>query len=90
MHSSLKKRAEIKVGRYPEDVVISTDGATAYVADWFSDAISIIDLVQNRQTRQIRRRRGPARSCHGAVIYFLGSADGSGGTALRIGGRDLR
>ena len=49
----MKKIAEIKVGRYPEDVVTSSDGATAYVADWFSDAISIVDPIHGKELREI-------------------------------------
>jgi YVTN family beta-propeller protein len=57
--ASLKARAEIKVGRYPEDVVASADGTIAYVADWFSDAISVVDLVRGKETRQIAVAAGP-------------------------------
>ncbi|HEY0146712.1 MAG TPA: hypothetical protein VGB93_11315, partial [Methylovirgula sp.] len=55
----LKTLTEIKVGRYPEDVVASADGTTAYVTDWFSDAISIVDLAHGKETRQIAVAAGP-------------------------------
>jgi YVTN family beta-propeller protein len=49
--------ATVPVGRYPEGVVI--DGTSAYVANWFSDSVSVIDLATLRETARIKVPDGP-------------------------------
>lgn len=58
----------IRVGSYPEGVAVSGDGARAYVANWFSDDLSVIDLVQRRETARITLPAGPR-----AVAVVAGS-----------------
>ncbi|GJD75758.1 YncE family protein [Methylobacterium goesingense] len=50
-------RATVPVGRYPEGVAIA--GPEAYVANWFSDSISVIDLASLRETARIAVPEGP-------------------------------
>lgn len=50
-------RATVPVGRYPEGVVIT--GHQAYVANWFSDSVSVIDLRSLRETARIAVPDGP-------------------------------
>jgi YVTN family beta-propeller protein len=49
--------ARVAVGRYPEGVAI--DGGTAYVANWFSDSVSSIDLARLVETARIPVGEGP-------------------------------
>ena len=50
-------RATVRVGRYPEGVVIAE--ASAYVANWFSDSVSVIDMATLRETARIAVPDGP-------------------------------
>jgi YVTN family beta-propeller protein len=50
--------AEIPVGRYPEGVIAPTN-EQAYVANWFSDDVSVIDLADRREIRRIKVGSGP-------------------------------
>lgn len=49
----------IKVGDYPEGVAISADGARAYVANWFSDDVSVLDLATRKEVARIKCPGGP-------------------------------
>lgn len=51
--------ATIKVGSYPEGVAIGGDGTRAYVANWFSDDVSVIDLETLKEIRRIKSPAGP-------------------------------
>jgi YVTN family beta-propeller protein len=48
----------IPVGRYPEGVVAGPFGL-AYVANWFSGDVSIVDLAQRREIHRIKVGEGP-------------------------------
>lgn len=50
-------QAVVPVGRYPEGVVV--EGARAYVANWFSDSVSVVDLETLRETARIAVPEGP-------------------------------
>ncbi|MCJ2034509.1 YncE family protein [Methylobacterium sp. J-068] len=50
-------RATVPVGRYPEGVAVA--GAQAYVANWFSDSVSVVDLTSLRETARIAVPDGP-------------------------------
>jgi YVTN family beta-propeller protein len=50
--------AEIPVGRYPEGV-IAPSNEQAYVANWFSDDVSVIDLTVCHEIRRIKVGSGP-------------------------------
>ncbi|KQO78703.1 YncE family protein [Methylobacterium sp. Leaf88] len=50
-------RATVPVGRYPEGVAIT--GQQAYVANWFSDSVSVVDLRSLRETVRIAVPDGP-------------------------------
>lgn len=52
-------RRTIKVGGYPEAVVIGADGRRAYVANWFSDDVSVLDLGRLVELRRIKCPAGP-------------------------------
>jgi YVTN family beta-propeller protein len=54
---ALAVTATVPVGRYPEAVAIR--GGFAYVANWFSDDVSVIDLATLRETRRIPVAEGP-------------------------------
>jgi YVTN family beta-propeller protein len=43
----------LKVGRYPEGVVETPDGRKLYVANWFSDDVSVIDIASSREVKRI-------------------------------------
>jgi YVTN family beta-propeller protein len=58
----------IRVGSYPEGVAVSGDDARAYVANWFSDDLSVVDLVARRETARISLPAGPR-----AVAVVAGS-----------------
>ena len=51
--------ATIKVGSYPEGVAIGENGTRAYVANWFSDNVSVIDLATMKEIRRIKTPAGP-------------------------------
>lgn len=51
--------ATIKVGSYPEGVAIGKDGTRAYVANWFSDNVSVIDLGTMKEIQRIKTPAGP-------------------------------
>lgn len=50
--------AKIKVGSYPEGVAIGSEGTRAYVANWFSDDVSVIDLETMTELRRIKSGAG--------------------------------
>jgi YVTN family beta-propeller protein len=54
----LKPTGEVAVGRYPEGVVADGDGK-AYVANWFSDDVSVIDIGGRRELARIKVGAGP-------------------------------
>lgn len=49
--------ATVPVGRYPEGVAVAA--GQAYVANWFSDSVSVIDLASLRETARIAVPDGP-------------------------------
>lgn len=49
--------AAVPVGRYPEGVAVA--GSRAYVANWFSDSVSVIDLATLREAHRIAVPDGP-------------------------------
>lgn len=51
--------AHVKVGSYPEGIVIVAGGARCYVANWFSDTVSVVDLVSLKEIRRIKVPGGP-------------------------------
>lgn len=51
--------AAIKVGDYPEGIAIGRRGARAYVANWFSDDVSVVDLETLKEIRRIQSPAGP-------------------------------
>jgi YVTN family beta-propeller protein len=53
----LAPRAIVPVGRYPEGVVV--DDGRAYVANWFSDDVSVVDLREGREIARLPVGEGP-------------------------------
>lgn len=51
--------ASIRIGGYPEGVAIDAGGTRAYVANWFSDDVSVVDLAGLKQERRIKVPAGP-------------------------------
>ncbi|HRN89596.1 YncE family protein [Hyphomicrobium sp.] len=51
--------ATVKVGSYPEGVAIGENGTRAYVANWFSDNVSVIDLGTMKEIQRIKTPAGP-------------------------------
>ncbi len=51
--------AEIAVGEYPEGIEASRDGARLYVANWFSNTLSVIDAATLDVAREIPVGDGP-------------------------------
>lgn len=58
---SLAAIKTVKVGDYPEGIVV--EGDRAYVANWFSDDVSVIDLVSLSETDRIGVGEGPRNLC---------------------------
>jgi len=54
---TLATAATVGVGRYPEGIVI--EGGKAYVANWFSDTVSVIDLATLKELTQLPDAEGP-------------------------------
>ena len=57
--STLKPRGSIRVGHGACHVQVSPDLSRAYVANQFSDDISVVDLLQMRELQRIRVMRQP-------------------------------
>ena len=55
---TLKTAGTIAVGRYPEGIIATADGR-AYVANWFSGDVSVLDLAQRREIKRIKIGDGP-------------------------------
>ena len=51
--------ATVKVGRYPEGITILPDQSKAYVANWFSGYVSVIDIASAREIKRIACGAGP-------------------------------
>ena len=47
-----------KLGRYPEGVVIAPDGSKAYVANWASGDISVLNGETGQELRRIKASSG--------------------------------
>jgi YVTN family beta-propeller protein len=45
----------------PESVELSKDQQHAYIINWFSNSLSIIDLQQGKQTSSIPLKEGPRK-----------------------------
>lgn len=58
----------VRVGGYPEGVVIGAGGRRAYVANWFSDDISVVDLDRGREIHRIKCAGGPRGIVIGARL----------------------
>ncbi|KAB1074458.1 YncE family protein [Methylobacterium planeticum] len=54
----------VAVGKYPEGIAVL--GGRAYVANWFSDDVSVIDLATLRESERIRVGAGPRAIALGA------------------------
>ncbi|WBT37186.1 YVTN family beta-propeller repeat protein [Hyphomicrobium sp. DMF-1] len=52
-------RPGVRVGGYPEGVAIDASGHFAYVANWFSDDVSVLDLASLKEIRRIKCPGGP-------------------------------
>jgi len=48
------RRTFIEVGEWPYTVIIHPDNKTAYVSNWGGKSISVVDLVENRETGRIQ------------------------------------
>jgi YVTN family beta-propeller protein len=53
-------KATIKTGNNPFEVYVSEDSKTAYVSNFLGDSISVVDLVEGKQTGFIRSGKQPA------------------------------
>lgn len=61
----------VKVGKYPEGLAIV--GGKAYVANWFDDAVAVVDLASARVDERIKTGAGPrmtaiAQACTTSVV----------------------
>jgi YVTN family beta-propeller protein len=63
-----KKRAEIQVGRQPNDVAFSPDGRTAYVSTRLDDSVSVIDVA----SRSVRATVEVGDEPHGLLTDATG------------------
>ncbi|WP_430911590.1 YncE family protein [Methylobacterium sp. sgz302541] len=70
---TLSVLGKVQVGKYPEGIAI--DSGAAYVADWFSDAVSVVDLASLTESARIPVGEGP-RSL--AVLPALRSGGDAG------------
>jgi DNA-binding beta-propeller fold protein YncE len=69
---SLEPLGSIEVGPGASDVEVSQDHSLAYVANQFSDDISVVDLIQMRELERIRVLRQPrqlALSRDGSTLF---------------------
>jgi len=57
--SDFTEKAKISVGRFPEGVTIDPILHQAYVSNWFSGDISIIDLKALKQTKLLKTGCSP-------------------------------
>jgi YVTN family beta-propeller protein len=50
---NLRVQTTISVGEFPHTCVIGVDGTHLYVSNWGSRSVSVVDLKENRQLREI-------------------------------------
>ena len=77
-------------GSYPKVIVASPDGKRAYVSNWVSENISVIDVATRKLIAKIKTGgtpRGLAPSPDGLWLYIARFSDGA---ILRLGLRDLK
>jgi len=62
----------VKVGKRPTGVTISRDGATAYVANMFSDSVSVVDLEEREAVAEISLGPQPRLSAveQGELLFY--------------------
>ncbi len=60
-----------KVGRFPEGLVVEPQGRKAYVANWFSGDVSVLDVASGKELKRIKTGGG-AR----ALAVAVGNAHG--------------
>lgn len=56
---TLEIAVRIKVGQYPERIAFGPTADRAYVANWFSGTVSVLDLVHRTEVNQIKVGSGP-------------------------------
>ena len=44
---------QAKVGRFPEGIVVEPRGGKAYVANWFSGDVSVLDVASGRELKRL-------------------------------------
>lgn len=74
---TLEVKRAIATDRVPKDVVLSPDGALAYVASWGEGTINVIDLHAGEAVASIRtggNTRGVAITGDGARVYAMSFA----------------
>src|SRR5919197_2816040 len=74
------KLAEIGVGQEPRCVAVHPNDRVAYVTNGISGTVSVVDLVQRREVRQIpvgTEPRGCALTPDGPLIYVANHPEGT-------------
>ena len=67
-----ESKSAVNLGRVPYDVLLSADGAWAYVSNWASNTVSFIELASKTVKRNVPTGRSPqgmALSPDGALLY---------------------
>ena len=54
-----QKIADLPTGEYPEGVASSADGTSVYVANWFDNSLSRIDVATLKVVGEARTGDGP-------------------------------
>ena len=60
--------ATVRVGRDPEGIVVLPDQSKAYVTNWFSGDVSVIDIAAAREVKRIKCAAGPRAIALGAGV----------------------
>ncbi len=82
-NDSVKKLAEVAVGREPRCVALSPDNGTAYVTNGASDDVSVVLLKGVRRNTEVRRipvgtePRGCATTPNGSKLYVANHTNGT-------------
>lgn len=74
---TLKKIAEINVGRHPTDVTFSPDGTRAYVSNRLDDTVSVIDVSSRKVTATLSvgdEPHGVLTDASGKHLYVLNTS----------------
>jgi len=82
---SLTLNGELQVGLHPGDIALSPDGGTAYLTNYGTPTVAIVDMASHQQTGVLTVADAPRRilvSPDGSRIYISNSGHGADTTAV--------